>query len=1417
MSDELNIEGNIDLDISKALKALDNLISNIAELRTQSPQLEKALGGIEKQATKVATSLNQGTSSITKQAKAVENLTSQYQKLGMVSLKGADRVAKELQSAFKLQGNMASQSQNSAFASYAPNIAFSKMLGEQEKAYSSYSKNILATARRTAAQEQQMAYQTYAQNMPAALRVSQRAAMDSYASNIAYTKQQEAMTRGLANQRYALYDVASSFAVVSAATLGAAGAATAVGISYEKAFAQVERTSQATGSTLENLRSELIALSMAVPISFEEIANIAALGGQLGIAASGLDEFTEVVAKLTATTNLSSEAAGTALGRFDALFKDIDPSNFEALGSAILKVGINSVATETQIVSVATQISSMGSFAGLTAEQVVGLSGALSSVGAQPELARGTVTRVFSQMSSAISAGGDSLDEFARLSGESADTFRSKWGTAQFAGVFQRFLQGIETEGQGAISTLNDLGISSVRDVPLLLRLAGAQDVVTQAFQDSASGFKEADELDRQYAITLKTVAAQLTIFGNTLKAALDTVGGSALGPLSAAIGLFQDLAEALVSFGGTDVGRIVGIVALSIVTLVGVMTGLRAVQALTTASTYAMITAQQGLTKAGFGSTGALGGLVKQMTLLTVGTTRATAANEAYKASIASGSGRVAAFGAGIKGATGAVNGLAAAGRTALSAFGWTAAIGVGITMLTSLANQNQITRTSIDEVTQSLDEQTGALTENTAAATAKRLEDAGYLAAGQAIGLSADVVTQAVLGQTDAINQVRDAIAATYAANDAAIGSQDGYSKAVLEATNAADTLSRGLDAQIGITEKGKEAWARLKEATGGAGGEMDNTGAAAEDLVGKLQDVINTHYDLIGGTVGVQDAIYNLGASLGEHGNDFSAYSVNGRANLQALEGTFKAMVTASGGDAAALATMVAGLMQTLAAQGVDTVNQLAWVQNALAQLTGGKGVGGLNGVGQAAQQAAGALGQGFTVGANKAAKAARNAGKGSKDASKEIKTLTDYVSDLGGVFKTAFDIRFGLGQSLDDVAEGWQKMADSAEDAREAVRDATQELMEADATIGSLKAANNTLEYQLTVAQKYGDVLRATEILAEIAENNAEISDEQKKRVKTEKELAKAQQSAIPSLEGQTEGSREQRDMVLGLVKSYQDQVLALANSGMSQQEVARRTQELKNQFVAQLTQMGYNRAEIDRYAAAFDDLTLAIQKVPRKITIDANMGPAERALAEFLAKASKASTSVSVGAVGGDGYGAGQAAGQSYAAGWTAAVNAGRRIVSALDNSVPGGRVYRSVDSKGNYGPVFFNKGGQVPKYLASGGGAGHPGGPKGSDTIPAWLTPGEAVTQAPAVKHYGMPFMNAINNMQIPKYLATGGPASGYSSSSSLGPRIQLVELLPNQLQQLAQMLSSELNIDGKMVAEATNSSNGVMARRGTN
>jgi hypothetical protein len=132
--------------------------------------------------------------------------------------------------------------------------------------------------------------------------------------------------------RYALYDVAFTLGIIGAAMGAATVATVAMAVEYERQFAEVRRTTGITGDAANLLQDQLIDLSQTIPISYAQITEIAALAGQLGVATTSVQAFTETTAKFAATTDVTVEAAATAFGRLDSLLGDVN-GNFEALGS----------------------------------------------------------------------------------------------------------------------------------------------------------------------------------------------------------------------------------------------------------------------------------------------------------------------------------------------------------------------------------------------------------------------------------------------------------------------------------------------------------------------------------------------------------------------------------------------------------------------------------------------------------------------------------------------------------------------------------------------------------------------------------------------------------------------------------------------------------------------------------------------------------------------------------------------------------------------------------------------------------------------------------------------------------------------------------------------------------------------------
>jgi phage tail tape measure protein, TP901 family len=406
---------------------------------------------------------------------------------------------------------------------------------------------------------------------------------------------EEAKSR-ISNMRYALYDVAAVMQNISKTAFGAFSTVVKESMEYESAFAQVKRTNDIAGKSADELRGKLEQMAASVTTTnFKDLSNIAALGGQLGVAKESITDFTETVAKLSATTDLSLDKSGETIARFQTIMGTTG-QNFDNIASSILKVGVNSAATESQIANTSTQISAMGKFAGLTEYQVVGLSGALASIGVAPELSRGVVTRMFTQMQKAIRGGGDELNLFAKVAGVSAQEVQSAWGTSKFSDIFVKFIAGLKNQGQGAIGVLKDLGIKASRDVPTILRLAEAHKTLEQTMRDAESGYNDSKTLNDQYNQIASTTAGKLEMLKNAwsnLKAEIGRSTNSGIGDMLGSLtGLVQVLANLVQNPAAQWIAKLAG----AFLTAGGILAGYYAKQALVLGGAYALTTAQRSM-----------------------------------------------------------------------------------------------------------------------------------------------------------------------------------------------------------------------------------------------------------------------------------------------------------------------------------------------------------------------------------------------------------------------------------------------------------------------------------------------------------------------------------------------------------------------------------------------------------------------------------------------------------------------------------------------------------------------------------------------------------------------------------------------------------------------------------------------------
>lgn len=288
---------------------------------------------------------------------------------------------------------------------------------------------------------------------------------------------------------------------------------------FESAMTGVAKTTDLTDDELSAMSDAIKEMSTEIPATTEELAAIAESAGQLGIHKESLLDFTEIMAMLGTSTNMTADEAATSLSRL-ANITGMSQEDFDRLGATIVDLGNNLATTEKEIVDMSLRIAGAGAQVNMTEAEIMAFSGALSSVGIEAEAGGSAFSTLISNMSLAVQQGGDGLEQFADVAGMSASEFAAAF-EEDAAGAIIQFIQGLgnmESEGRSAIAVLDDMGLSDIRMRDALLRAAGASDVFTNALQIGSNAWDENTALVNEATKRYATTQSQLTMMQNAYK-----------------------------------------------------------------------------------------------------------------------------------------------------------------------------------------------------------------------------------------------------------------------------------------------------------------------------------------------------------------------------------------------------------------------------------------------------------------------------------------------------------------------------------------------------------------------------------------------------------------------------------------------------------------------------------------------------------------------------------------------------------------------------------------------------------------------------------------------------------------------------------------------------------------------------------
>lgn len=370
----------------------------------------------------------------------------------------------------------------------------------------------------------------------------------------------------LESTRFAAQDLRNYLTLLAAGFTSLSVASVSAAASQERAFADVARTTQMSAQSAEMraLSNTYKDLSTQISTTYEDLSQIGSLGAQMGISADKLGDFTHAVAGFTTITGTNIDSATEAFGRF---FEMVDNAGVEAdhsgqrymnFASQVAELGAKSVATESEILTMANSIAASAASAGIGQDAILAYATALSSLGIKQEWARGSLQRIFGSINDAVAEAGEGMNKFATVLGMTTEEAENLWRTDPST-FFNNLLTSLNnvTDSVERWTIIKNLGFKNTRDIQLLQRLSLNIDLVNESFRNSADAARNTEFLDK----SLETLNATLTETIQRWKNSLANLGASLGGPFLGVVKKILDglivIQDALAHIGDNAFGRV--------------------------------------------------------------------------------------------------------------------------------------------------------------------------------------------------------------------------------------------------------------------------------------------------------------------------------------------------------------------------------------------------------------------------------------------------------------------------------------------------------------------------------------------------------------------------------------------------------------------------------------------------------------------------------------------------------------------------------------------------------------------------------------------------------------------------------------------------------------------------------------------
>ncbi len=331
-------------------------------------------------------------------------------------------------------------------------------------------------------------------------------------------------------------------------------------MAFEDSMAEVAKAANLDQAGLQEMQKVILEMSREIPRSANELANMAAAGGRLGVATDDLDDFVRLTSNMAVAFDMGADQAGQAAAEIANNFKmmdtatgQVDFNRLQTFGNVVNNLADNMATTEAKIVNFTKRASGVGQTFGMAEQDVAAFAAGFTALGIAPEKASTAFNGVVQKLAMATELPEKASEGFKQLGIDAAqmqEAFASGNGTQ----AMMEFMGAIERGGPNAAAALNKIIGSGFSDE--MLQAAGGMDQFRKAFEKSAEavaggGSTMADSFD----IMAGTSGASLELLQNGLTEIAIAAGSVLLPALNSLVGVVTPIVQGFAAFAQAHPG----------------------------------------------------------------------------------------------------------------------------------------------------------------------------------------------------------------------------------------------------------------------------------------------------------------------------------------------------------------------------------------------------------------------------------------------------------------------------------------------------------------------------------------------------------------------------------------------------------------------------------------------------------------------------------------------------------------------------------------------------------------------------------------------------------------------------------------------------------------------------------------------